>query len=41
MRINFTKGRFMVDRSSKYFIFTNNLCIKKVHSALLFIFNCK
>ena len=32
MSRNFAKGTFMVDRSGKYFIFTNNLCIKKGHS---------
>ena len=33
MCINSNKCRFTVDRSDKYFIFTNNLYIKKKHSA--------
>ena len=41
MCINSTNGRFMVDRSGKYFIFTNNLYIKNEHSVLLFVFNCQ
>ena len=41
MCINSTNGRFMVDRSGKCFIFTNNLYIKNEHSVLLFIFNCQ
>ena len=31
MCINSTRGRFTVDRSGKYFIFMNNLYIKKGH----------
>ena len=39
MCINSTKGRFTVDRIGKYFIFRNNLYIKKGQSVLLFTFN--
>ena len=35
MCINSTKGEFAEDRSGKYFIFANNLYIKKGHSVLL------
>ena len=38
---NSTKTRFMPGRSGKYFIFTNNLSIKKGHFVLLFILRCK
>ena len=38
---NSTKTRFMPGRSGKYFIFTNNLYIKKGHFVLLFILRCK
>ena len=37
MCINSTKGRFLVDRSDKSFIFTNNLYIKKGHYKKHFI----
>ena len=41
MYMDSTKGRFKVDRDGKCLIFTNNLYIKKGHSVLIFIFNCK
>ena len=41
LRLNSTKGSFMVDRSGKCFIFTNNFYIQKGHSVLHFTFNCK
>ena len=41
MCVNPTKSYFAVDRSSKLFIFMNNLFVKKLHSVWLFFFNYK